>query len=149
MIRRSPNLTADRIDSIVGIIRSWEGRLTWPALIKAVATQMRSTYTRQALYNQERIRVAFGVYRASSNVNGIDKRPVSAALRASMERVQRLELENAELRKREELLLEQYVRWAYNAATRGLSEEFLNRPLPPLNRHGNLVSSGRRKRQKG
>ncbi|WP_124671729.1 hypothetical protein [Burkholderia cepacia] len=149
MIRRSPNLTADRIDSIVGIIRSWEGRLTWPALIKAVATQMRSTYTRQALYNQERIRVAFGVYRASSNINGIDKRPVSAALRASMERVQRLELENAELRKREELLLEQFVRWAYNAATRGLSEEFLNRPLPPLNRHGNLVSSGRRKRQKG
>lgn len=149
MIRRSPNLTANRIDSIVGIIRSWEGRLTWPALIKAVATQMRSTYTRQALYNQERIRVAFGIYRASSNVSGIDKRPVSATLRASMERVQRLELENAELRKREELLLEQFVRWAYNAATKGLPEEFLNRPLPPPNRHGNVVPTGWRRRQKG
>ncbi|MFS8980193.1 hypothetical protein PO002_38045 [Cupriavidus necator] len=140
MMRRSPNLTADRIDLIIDIIRGWEGRLTWPALIQAVAKRMRATYTRQALYNQERIRVAYETYRASSTASGIDGRPVSAALKASMERVQRLELENAELRRREDLLLEQFVRWAYNAASRGLSEDFLNQPLPPTNRHGNRVA---------
>lgn len=47
-----------------------------------------------------------------------------------------------ELRNREALLLEQFVRWAYNAASRGLTEDFLNRPLPPTNRTGN-VTSGR------
>lgn len=140
MIRRSPNLTTDRIDFIIDIIRGWDGRLTWPALIQAVAKQLRATYTRQALYNHERIRVAYETYRASSNARGTDDRPVSAALKASMERVQRLTLENAELRKREALLLEQFVRWAYNAASRGLSEDFLNQPLPPTNRHGNRVA---------
>lgn len=140
MIRRSPNLTPDRIDSIIEIIRTWDDRLTWPALVKAIAEKMRATYTRQALYNQERIRIAYETYRASSNASGVDRRPVPAALKASMERVQRLELENAELRKREALLLEQFVRWGYNAASRGLSEDFLNQPLPPTNRHGNRVS---------
>lgn len=144
MIKRSPNLTAERIELIVGIIRGWDGRLTWPGLIKAVSGKMRATYTRQALFNQERIRVAYDTYRASSNASGIDGRPVPAALKASMARVQRLELENAELRKREALLLEQFVRWSYNAASRGLSEDFLHQPLPPTNRHGNHISRRRK-----
>ena len=139
MIQRSPNLTLDRIDIIVDIIRGWDGRLTWLALIKVVANRMHATYTRQALYKHERIRVAFETFRAnSSDVGG--RRPVPVALRASAERVRRLEQENAELREREALLLEQFVRWAYNAASRGLSEEFLNQGLPPTNRRGNPVS---------
>jgi hypothetical protein len=101
---------------------------------------MRSTYTRQALYNQERIRVAYETYRASSDASGIDVRPVPASLKASMERVQRLEQENAELKRREALLLEKFVRCAYKAASMGLSEDFLNQPRPPTNRHGNRIS---------
>lgn len=138
MIKRSPNLTPQRIDKIIDIIHGWEGRLTWPALIKAVAAKMHATYTRQALFKQERIRVAYEIYRVSKPNAAVGK-PVSAALKASMERIQRLELENAELKKREALLLEQFVRWAYNASTRGLSEVFLNQTLPPTNRHGNKV----------
>lgn len=139
MTNRSPNLTPDRIDAVVEIIRGWDGRLTWPALIKAVAKKLYATYTRQALYKQERIRVAYEAYR-ETNDGTPGARPVPAALKASMERVQRLEQENAELKKREALLLEQFVRWAYNAASRGLSEDFLNQALPPTNRHGNSVS---------
>lgn len=140
MIKRSPNLTADRIELIVEIIRKWDGRLTWPGLIEAVAGKMRATYTRQALYNQKRIRVAYETYRASNNILGIHERKMPVALKASIERIKRLELENAELRKREALLLEQFVRWAYNAASRGLSEDFLNQSLPPANRHGNRIT---------
>jgi hypothetical protein len=66
-----------------------------------------------------------------------------AALNACLERTKRLQQEDAELRKREALLLEQFVRWAYNAASRGLTVEFLNRALPPTNRTGN-ATSGRR-----
>lgn len=142
MIQRSPNLTSERIDTIVEIIRGWDSRLTWPALIKAVAKKMHCTYTRQALYNQERIRVAYETYRANSNNADSDSRPIPAALKACMERVKRLEQENTELKKREALLLEQFARWAYNAASRGLPEDFLNQALPPTNRHGN-PSSGR------
>ncbi|MFM0003924.1 hypothetical protein SAMN05192544_103822 [Paraburkholderia hospita] len=142
MIRRSPNLTPDRVDIVIEIIRRWDGRLTWPALIKVVTKRLHATYTRQALYKHERIRIAYETYRARlSDARG--GRPLPAALNACLERTKRLQQENAELRKREALLLEQFVRWAYNAASRGLTVEFLNRALPPTNRTGN-ATSGRR-----
>ncbi|MBU2848079.1 hypothetical protein HF925_05700 [Acidithiobacillus ferriphilus] len=139
--RRSPNLTSERVAAIVEVIRAWEGRLTWPALIKSVAKKMHCNYTRQALFNQELIRVAYETYRASNKEGSPGSgRPVSAALRAALDRSKRLELALAEAQKRESLLLEQFVRWAYNAGTRGLTVDFLNQPLPPTNRLGNRQS---------
>lgn len=38
------------------------------------------------------------------------------------------------------MLLEQFHRWAYHASARGLTQEFLDQPLPPLNRRGNRAS---------
>jgi hypothetical protein len=141
MTRRSPNLTPEKIAMIVEIIRTWDGRLTWLTLISEIFSKMNATYTRQALYKHESIRIAYETYR--ENGIGEQSRPVSAALRASAERVQRLEIENAELRKREGLLMEQFVRWAYNASTRGLTEDFLNQAMPPTNRRGNRATAKR------
>lgn len=142
MTRRSPNLTPEKIAVIVEVIRSWDGRLTWPGLVKEVFEKTGATYTRQALYKHESIRIAYETYRESGRE--IEQgRPLPIALQASAERVRRLETENAELRKREALLMEQFIRWAYNASTRGLTEDFLNQALPPTNRLGNLVSRKR------
>lgn len=142
MTRRSPNLTPEKIATIVEIVRTWDGRLTWPGLVNEIFKKMNATYTRQALYKHESIRVAYEAYR--ENISDTEPgRPVSAALNASIERVKRLEMENAELKKREALLMEQFVRWAYNASTRGLTENFLNEALPPTNRNGNKVSRKR------
>jgi len=58
-----------------------------------------------------------------------------------MDRAHRLQQENAELRRREMLLLEQFHRWAYHASSRGLTQDFLDQPLPPLNRKGNRAPS--------
>ena len=134
MINRSPNLSPDRLSIIVEIVRGWDGRLTWPALIDAVATRLGATYTRQALHNRAEIRAAYDAYRAIGQRHVAVSRELSPALRACVERNQRLELANAELRNREALLLEQFVRWAYNASTRGLTAEFLDQPLPRANR---------------
>jgi hypothetical protein len=81
---------------------------------------------------------------ASSPASIATSWPASAALRAALGRVKRLEVELAELKTRENLLLEQFVRWAYNASTRGLSGDFLNQPLPPTNRLGNRVDKLRK-----
>lgn len=142
MKRRSPNLTPTRVDAIVTLVRGWHGRLTWPALIKAAEDRFGCTYTRQALFKHDRIRVAYETYRdaAQTATPGKPDRQMSAALRASMDRIHRLQQENAELRKREMLLLEQFHRWAYHASARGLTLEFLDQPLPPLNRRGNRAS---------
>lgn len=139
MKRRAPNLTSARVDTVVNLIRAWQGRLTWPALIKAIASECSATYTRQALFKHDRIRVAYEKQRdaAATTISAKWTRPMSAALQAATDRIYRLERENAELRKREMLLLEQFHRWAYHASSRGLTQEFLDRPLPPLNRMGN------------
>lgn len=142
MTRRSPNLTPEKISAIVEIIRTWDGRLTWPGLVGEIFKKTNATYTRQALYKHESIRIAYEAYRENGSETE-QGRPVPAALKASTERVRRLEMENAELKKREALLMEQFVRWAYNASTRGLTEDFLNQGLPPTNRHGNMVSRKR------
>lgn len=144
MIRRSPNLTPARIEVIVGMIRDWEGRLTWNSLIEMIMEKSHVTYTRQSLHKHHAIRIAYETYRASEALGvGSGGRPISASLKASSERVARLESEIAELKIRESLLVEQFVRWAYNASTRGLTEDFLNQALPPTNRHGNAVSRSR------
>jgi hypothetical protein len=46
----------------------------------------------------------------------------------------RLEAQNERLRRENSSLLEQFVRWAYNASTRGLDKDFLNQPLPSVHR---------------
>lgn len=139
MKRRSPNLTPAGIETIVTLIRGWEGRLTWPLLIARVAEKCRATYTRQALFKHHQIRVAYEVYRSAHEHDSRERqdRRGSATMKATMDRLCRLERENAELRKREHALFEQFHRWAYHASTRGLTKEFLDRPLPPLSRRGN------------
>lgn len=55
-------------------------------------------------------------------------------MKAAAERLERLEAENERLRQENEKILEQFVRWQYNAYARGLSERDLNRPLPTIDR---------------
>ena len=62
------------------------------------------------------------------------RRVFSPELQKALERIAHLEAENTRLASENERLLEQYVRWAYNAHTRGLDKEFVTRPLPSVNR---------------
>ncbi len=64
----------------------------------------------------------------------VSKKAATPELQAAADRIARLEGENQRLRMENERLLEQFVRWAYNAFSRGLNEQFLSRPLPPTNR---------------
>jgi hypothetical protein len=52
----------------------------------------------------------------------------------AVERIARLEGENARLTAENSRLIEQFVCWAYNAHTRGLDRGFLTRPLPAVKR---------------
>lgn len=132
--RRAKNLDEKAIREIAEILDGWSGLLSWQALIEQVQARLRSKYTRQALHRHERIRLAFeatktrlaGPSSKRSDPNGLVRMPAA--------RVSRLEAENDRLQLENDRLLEQFVRWAYNAHTRGLDEAFLNRPLPPVDR---------------
>ncbi|NPT60051.1 hypothetical protein [Paraburkholderia elongata] len=133
---REKNLDDEVVASIVRVLDGWSDKLSWDGLIDAVEKREGLRYTRQALHRHERIRLAFAVRKqALSGQRG--EQPGDAAspeLQAALGRIARLEGENQRLEAENNNLLEQFARWAYNAQTRNLSKEFLNQPLPSVDR---------------
>jgi hypothetical protein len=133
---RERNLDDAVVAGIVQILDGWSSKLSWEALIEAVERRAGLRYTRQALHRHERIRLAFAVRKKALSVQ-IGERSCEEAspeLRAALERIARLEGENQRLVAENNNLLEQFARWAYNAQTRSLTEDFLNNPLPAVDR---------------
>lgn len=134
-IKRSKNLNDVDIKHIVEIMDGWRGKITWDLLIDVIEARLYNRYTRQALHKHERIRLAFEVRKGQaaegSKRAGGAKSP---ELRAACDQIERLQAQNRRLEAENNQLLEQFVRWAYNAHTRGLDQDFLNRDLPPVRR---------------
>jgi uncharacterized protein (UPF0335 family) len=132
---RARNLDDDAIARIVSILDGWKGRLTWETVIEAVDRHAHVRYTRQTLHKHERIRQAFA-QRKKALQSGSSEREIVGPpeLRAALEHIARLEAENARLEAENQNLLGQFARWAYNANTRGFDRDFMNRPLPAVNR---------------
>ena len=61
------------------------------------------------------------------------------SLTMAAQQIKRLEEENARLKKKNELFLEQFIMWQYNAHRKGLSEVQLNDPLPVIDRDSSEV----------
>lgn len=133
---REKNLDDDVVATIVGVLDGWSGRLSWEALIKAVERRARLSYTRQTLHRHERIRLAFAVRKKALSGQTDDecRRAMSPELQVALDRIARLEAENMRLAAENNALLEQFAVWSYNAQTRNLTREFLNKPLPGVDR---------------
>lgn len=135
-MRRERNLSDEDIVRIVEILDSWNGKLTWELFIAAIEKRLFARYTRQALHKHARIKDAFSHRKAALSNNGERPRKTASSpeLQLALDRIDRLTGEVERLNAENTRLLEQFVRWAYNAHTRGLDEGFLNRSLPPVNR---------------
>lgn len=133
---RGRNLGAEDIEAIVRIIDGWKGPLTWGQLIDAVQLRLYSKYTRQALSKHQRISLAFRRHKQALKDTSAEKssKYLSPELKTLQERLARRESEVARLHRENELLMEQFVIWLYNAHLHGLSPADLNRPLPPVHR---------------
>ena len=134
--KRSKNLSDEDIADIVALLDGWSGRLSWDLFIEAIARRKHTTYTRQALHKHVRIRNAFSLRKKtlSNVVEHAFPEDMEPELRAALEHTARLQNENSRLKMEISCFLEQFVRWAYNAYTHGLDQEFLSRPLPRVNR---------------
>jgi hypothetical protein len=139
--KRSRNLDDDTIDKVVGILDGWAAPLSWEALIEAIEELIRVRYTRQALNNHERIKLAFSLRRRALKGMGAPMRVTAKVpeVLALLQRNARLQAETVRLKAENTRLLEQFVRWSYNANNRGVGEEVLNRPLPDVNRNSSLL----------
>ena len=136
MTKRAKNLGDTDIEQIVEMLDGWSGKLSWELLIDAIEARRHMRYTRQALHKHERIGQAYSMRKKalSAQVDSGELTYSSPELQIAEQKLARLTAENMRLKAENEHLLEQFVRWAYNAYTRNLDKEFLNRPLPGVNR---------------
>jgi len=137
--KRSPNVTPEIVEAALSIISNWNGRLTWPALVKGIQEAKGIEYARQTLHNHGGIRSAYLAYQAlrrPSEPEAPSALPRHADAGSESERAQvaRLNQRIAQLTKERDLLLERFARWAYNASSRGLTADILDAPLPRIDR---------------
>lgn len=127
------HLTDRDVDIFVGILDGWDGKLTWEALCDAGAEVLGSRPTRQTLYSHPDIKSAYSDRKAllKSGLTPM-KRPASLAI--AEQRIRRLEGENQRLEAEKARLNEKFLRWQYNAEKKGLSEAYLESPLPRIYR---------------
>lgn len=133
---REKNIDDEAIEAIVSILDGWSGKLTWELLIDAIEKRTRRRYTRQALHRYERIHLAFVTRKTALAGGSVENADVDMApeLKAALEQAERLKGENQRLKAEQQRLLEQFARWAYNAHSRNLTKEFLDTPLPKVDR---------------
>jgi hypothetical protein len=125
-------MTEDTIRATVSIINEWRGRLTWDALCEALARETGAKYTRQALNNYLDITAAYQAY-AKNSLSPLKEKK----LNRDQQKIKKLERKISELEMVREALLEKFVRWAVNASTRNLDEDFLDQPLRQITRAEN------------
>lgn len=127
------HITANDERRIVEFLDGWKGQITWEALSDACEQVINTKPSRQTLSKIPSVVEAYKS--AKERAKEADKETsVPPTLRVAGERIDRLANENERLKREIATLYEQFVRWQYNAALRGLSEEFLNQPLPGIDR---------------
>jgi len=122
------------IDAIVDIIRGWPtDKISWEAICEASEKVIGKTPTRQTLNAHAAIKDAYSAKKRGLKVQG-PKTAMPSSLAVAAQRISRLQTENDELKLKNDRLLEQFVRWQYNAYKHGLKEHQLNAELPRIDR---------------
>jgi predicted RNase H-like nuclease (RuvC/YqgF family) len=126
----APKLSDTGIDAAVKLLDGWAGKLTWERYLTVLELEIGHKYTKAAMLRHPRIADAWRHAKdRSSNVS--EGGYGNVALSQAKARIKRLESRVERLERENNQLLEQFLRWSYNAASRGLTPEILDRPLPP------------------
>lgn len=143
---RAKNLDDGAIELIVSVLDGWSSKLTWDLLTEAIEMRTRARYTRQALDKHARIKTTFQLTkeRLSGAPRVERKRKLSEAEAVALaQRYERLLAENMRLERENNLLLEQFQIWLYNAHLKGLTKDYLNSPLPRVDRERTKLPTSR------
>lgn len=132
-MKKTPHLNAKKIRKIVEILDGWSGKLTWD-LLRHEMKPLVGEYSRQTLYNHTRIFEAFQNRKKELKNHVPGSKAKTVAEQKAHERIANLEAKASRLERENTQLLEQFVRWAYNASIKGISKEALNHPLPRIDR---------------
>jgi len=136
--RRAPerrNLTPADVSRIVSLIESWpETRITWPLLVRHVEGFVGHAWTRQALERHEAIKAAYQAARDGRRGTAVRRGSGGATEEVLLRRVESLQGEIDRLKQQIATYQERFVRYEYNAHSRGISPAELGMPLSSIDR---------------
>ena len=129
---RAPALTEERIQLVLDTLDGWKGKLTWDLLIESVHEATGITYSRFTFAEYPAITNAFTLRKEAvrSEAGKPARLPRDERVRTAMEETDRYKAKAERLEAQNQLLLEQFVTWAYNAERKGVTMDMLNEPLP-------------------
>lgn len=137
-------ITEDNITDILGLIDTWEGKLTWPLLCKKTAVSVGvGSVERQSLAIYPEIQRAFSKRKEELREARNNPQKVSddVTVEYLKKQVARLEADNARLKEANERYKQRFILWQYNAYTNGVRvsslddvARVLDKPLHQLKR---------------
>ena len=142
--KRAPTIKADDIVRIQAILDNWHGKLTWAGLIDRVQLHLKRRYVRQTLSQHKEIALAFATRKRTLADGTRGRAGVTPELEAAFGKIEVLEASLARVTAERDRLLEKFVRWAYNASTKNITEDFLEQPMRPIDRRPSPLRRGRR-----
>jgi len=133
-VNLAKHLTKSDVEAIINIILGWgEEKLTWDAVCEAAEPLVGKKPTRQSLNANQKIKDAYISRKTGMRQRGVDK-PKPSNLNVAADRIAHLRAENEMLKKTNTALLEQFVKWQYNAYKYGVTQAKLNEILPIIDR---------------
>lgn len=129
---RAPDLTNERLQTVIDILDDWKGKLTWDLLLDAVYQAIGIRYSRFTFAEYPQVANAFSLKKDSlrGTWKPVRCEPRDEKVRAALAQVDRYKSKILRLEKENQLLLEQFITWAHNAERRGVTIMMLNVPLP-------------------
>jgi hypothetical protein len=131
-------ITKSNIDRVFRELDRWDGKLTWPLFCDRLAKVLGvDSVSRHTLYAYPAIRERFQ-QRQKDLREQRDSRPRNYSLETAAKRIRELKPQVKRLQETNDLLLDQFRRWQYNAYAHGvrMDQLELDVPLPAVDRSG-------------
>ncbi|CAZ86842.1 conserved hypothetical protein [Thiomonas arsenitoxydans] len=138
---RAPDLTQEHIATALDTLDTWRGKLTWDLLLDSLEAAWGYRYSRFTLASYPEVANAFAHRKdALKGTLPVSRgTPTDERVRAAIEQAERFKAKAERLEAENSLLLEQFVTWALNAESKGVTMDMLNKPLPKPDRDRSKV----------
>lgn len=133
---RAPDLTQEHIATVLDTLDTWRGKLTWDLLLDKLEAVWGYRYSRFTLATYAKVVDAFAHRKDALRGTLPVSRgtPTDERVRAAVEQAERFNAKAERIEAENNRLLEQFVTWAQNAESNGVTMDMLNKPLPKPDR---------------
>jgi hypothetical protein len=124
---RNAHIKPEHVKKICELIHQWVGpQINWTDVCKACASILDYIPSRSGLSSHEKIQIAFQSRKQQLKITPPERQPLPNSRAAAVRAIETRDGEIAALTLQVNELLDQFVRWQYNAALYGVTPEMLN-----------------------